>query len=180
MAAIGLFLKKLSKREKLFLLGGSALIGFIAVYLYFIEPIRERVIKLNQLIPQKEQDLHTFNDLSKEYLFLSTQIKNIENRIPQKNQFSPLSYLENIAKQNRVREQIVYIRSMTPVSQVAYQEIPLEVKMEDIPLSRIVPYLAAIENAPYLLRVKRLSMKTRFEDAEKLDVTFIVSSYEKM
>ena len=56
----------------------------------------------------------------------------------------------------------------------------MEVKMEDIPLSGIVPYLAALENAPYYIRIKRLNVKTRYADPEKLDVTFVVSSYEKL
>ena len=44
----------------------------------------------------------------------------------------------------------------------------------------VLPFLTAIESAPYYLRVKRLAMKSRFSDSTYLDVTFVVSSYEKI
>ncbi len=180
MAKTGSFLAKLSQREKRFLFVGGALIALILLYLYLIDPIRQRTAQLDQLIPKQEEAIKTLSSLSEEYRFLSTQIKAIESRMPEKNQFSPLSYLEDVARQNDVRDKISYIRSMVPVPQALYQEIPMEVKMEDISLSRIVPYLSTLENAPYFLRVKRLNIKTRYADPEKLDVIFVVSSYEKM
>jgi len=36
-----------------------------------------------------------------------------------------------------------------------------------------------VENAPYPVRIKRLAMKTRFSDPTLMDVTFLVSSYER-
>jgi hypothetical protein len=180
MAKTGPFLARLSQREKRFLFVGSTLIALILFYLYLIDPIRQRTVQLDQLIPKQAVALKTLSGLSEEYRFLSTQIKAIEGRLPEKNQFSPLSYLEDIASRNDVRDRISYIRSMVPVPQAGYQEIPMEVKMEDISLSRIVPYLSTLENAPYFLRIKRLNIKTRYADPEKLDVIFVVSSYEKL
>jgi len=174
------FFQKISHREKIFLLGGSSLVGLIVLYLYFIDPAQSKSILLSQLIPKKESEMQSFHALSNEYLLLANGMKSLENRLPQSNQFSLLSYIEKIAEQNQVRDKIVNIRSMTAVLQLPYQEIPMEVKMEAIPLARIISFLATIETAPYYLRIKRLNMKTRYDEPDQLDVTFVVSAYEKV
>ncbi len=177
---VSLLLKKLSQREKVFLLAGGTFTALLLIYLFLIEPNRERAVLLSRLIPQKEDEILKLRGLSEEYLALSDQIKEIEGRLPGQNQFSPLSYIEGIARQNQVRENIASIRSIPSVAQSPYQEIPMEVHMENIALVQIIPFLNAIENAPYFLRIKRLSMKTRVSEPQKMDVTFVVSSYEKM
>jgi general secretion pathway protein M len=174
------FLAKLSPREKLFLLVGGGISAVILLFIFLISPITERTAFLSEMIPKKEKELKQFKHLQEEYFFLSGQIKEVEARLPQKNQFSPLSYLEDIAKKNDVRQNIAYIRSVPAIAQKPYQEIPVEVKLEGIPLDRIVSLIDAIETSPYFLRVKRLNLRTRFSDPKKLDITFVVSSYEKM
>lgn len=173
-------LAKISTREKVFLLVGGLLIGGMLLYFLLIDPIREQNNQLSRLIPQKENELTTFRQLESEYLFLSDKMKQIEARLPQKNQFSPLSYIEGIAKNNDVRENIAYIRPVPSIVREPYQEIPIEVKLEGITLDRAVGFLDAIENSNYFLRVKRLNIRTRSSEAKKLDITFVVSSYEKI
>lgn len=175
-----LLLAKLSTREKLFLLAGSGIGAVIFVFIFLINPIQEKTALLSRLIPQKEKELIQLRRLSDEYFFLSTKMREVESRLPQKNQFSPLSYLEEIAKKNEVRGNIAYIRSVPAILQKPYREIPVEVKVENIPLVRIVPFIDAIEHSPYFLRIKRLNIKTRLSDPNSLDITFVVSSYEKM
>ncbi len=177
---IGFMLNALAPREKIFLFGGSLFTALLLVYFFLIDPMWERTRLLSRLIPQKEEELKRFKTLQEEYLFLSAEINNIEQRLPQKDQFSPLSYLEAVATKNQIRENIAYIRSMPPISERPYAELPVEVRLEDIALHQIIPFLSTIENAPYFLRVKRLNIKTRFADPKKLDVTFVVSSYEKL
>jgi general secretion pathway protein M len=177
---MNLFLAKLAPREKIFLFVGGVSALFIFLFVFLISPITERKAYLSQMIPKKGQDLKQFKRLEEEYHFLSSQIKLVEARLPQRNQFSPLSYLEEIAKKTDVRQNIAYIRSVPAIAQKSYQEIPVEVKLEGISLDRIVPLIDAIEHSPYFLRVKRLDLRTRSSGPKTLDITFVVSSYEKM
>ncbi|MBI3359054.1 MAG: type II secretion system protein M [Nitrospirae bacterium] len=174
------FLAKLSTREKIFLLAGGGICALIFLFIFLINPLWERTEQLSRLMPQKEKELEQFRRLAEEYFFLSGQMKEVEARLPQRNQFSPLSYLEEIAKKNEVRGNIAYIRSVPAIFQKPYQEVPVEVKLENIPLARTVPFIDAIEHAPYFLRIKRLNLRTRLSDPKNLDITFVVSSYEKM
>ncbi len=177
---LSLLINKLSEREKLFLLVGVPFTAVILVYFLLIEPVRERAALLSRLVPQKKAEIVTLNNLSEEYQTLSVQMKEIEGRLPGKDQFAPLSYLEEIAKQNQVRGNIASIRSIPPITQAPYREIPMEVKMENITLMQIIPFLNTIETSPYFLRIKRLNMKAHVSEPQKLDVTFVVSSYEKI
>lgn len=174
------FLAKLSEREKVFLLAGGISVTCVLLFILLIGPLQERSAVLSKSIPKKEKELEQFKRLQEEYFFLSDQIKVVEARLPEKNQFSPLSYLEEIAKKNDVRKNIAYIRSVPAIPQKPYQEIPVEVKLEDISLFQIVPLIDAIEHSPYFLRIKRLDVRTRSGDPKKLDITFVVSSYENL
>lgn len=174
------FLMRLSSRER-WVLGGGAILGFLlVVYFSLLGPTLERMALLDRLIPQKEKELQDFARLQEEYRTISQGIQEVQRRIPAANQFSPLSFLEETAARNQIRSNIAYIRPMVPQLQEPYREIPVEVKVENVTLARIVPFLTSIENAPFVLRIKRLSMKTRFSDPTFMDITFVVSSYEKM
>ena len=169
---------KRSRREQLFLLVGGGFSLLILLYLFLIEPVWDRTARLSRLIPQKEEEIRKLKTLAEEYQGLSARINDLKARMQEKNQSSPLSYLEEIATRNHVRENIAYIRPMMPVIQAPYQETPMEVKMENISLDHLIPFLKTIEQAPHFLRIKRLEIKTQASDPKKMDASFIVASYE--
>jgi len=173
------FLMRLSMREKWVLGGGGILAFVIIVYFTQVDPTIERMAQLDRLIPRKEQSLNEMMQLKGEYLDLSEKIQRLENRLPAETTFSALSFIEENAAKNGVRSNIAFIRPLTPQYNRPYREIPVEVKLENVSLSQIIPFLTAIETAPQQLRIKRLAMKTRFADQDKMDVTFLVLSYEK-
>lgn len=176
----GSFFQRLSAREQWILGGGSGIALLLIGYFIFLGPALERLASLDRLIPQKEKEVKEFSRLRDDYQQISQAIQEINTRLPKQNQFSPLSFLEENAGKNQIRANIAYIRPMPPQLHEPYREIPVEVKVENVTLARIVPFLSSIQAAPYYLRIKRLSMKTRFTDPTFLDVTFVVSSYEKI
>ena len=173
------FWVRLSPRERWILGGGIGLGLLLLLYFMLIGPFWDRMVILDRLIPQKEKELREFAALKGEYLAMSQGIQEIERRLPATNQFSPLSFLEETATRNQIRPNIAYIRPLAPQVHDPYREIPVEVKVENVTLARIIPFLSAVENAPYPVRIKRLAMKTRFSDPTLMDVTFLVSSYER-
>ncbi|HEY5599256.1 MAG TPA: type II secretion system protein GspM [Candidatus Manganitrophaceae bacterium] len=173
------FFARLSPRERFILGGGAAAVFLLVGYFVFAAPLLDRMEALDRLIPQKEKEVREFIRLKEEYQGLSKIVEKIEGRLPSRNQFSPLSFLEERAAKNQIRGNIAYIRPLAPQVREPYHEIPVEVRMENVTLAQMVPFLASVEAAPYYLRIKRLSMKTRFSDPSYLDATFVVSSYEK-
>ena len=170
---------RLSNRERWMLGGGTAIAFFLIVFFTLIDPTLERMTQLDELIPRKEKSLRELMQLKEEYLAASQEIHSLEKRLPAGGVFSPLSFIEEHAAKNRIRNNIAFIRPLTPAVNKSYKELPVEVKVENVTLSQIIPFLTAIENAPHHLRIKRLAIKTRFSNQDIMDVTFLVLSYEK-
>jgi len=174
------FLMRLSGREK-WMLGGGGLVAILLIsYFMWIDPMLLRMDKLEKLIPRKQQALRELLILKEEYLEISQRIEGLEKGLPAESKFSSLSFLEENAAKNHIRDKIAFIRPLGPQVKKNYREIPVEIKIENVKLQQIIPFLTAIERAPQGLRIKRLAMKTRFSDPDKMDVTFLVLSYEKV
>ncbi len=163
------------------MLGGGGLIALsLIVYFMLVDPAIHRMSQLDRLIPRKERELSELLKLTQEYHLISGTIDSLEKSLPVEGNFSPLSFLEENAAKNQIKKNIAFIRPLTPQShQSRYREVPVEVKVEKVTLAQIIPFLAALENGPHPLRIKRLSMKTQFSNPDLLDVTFLVLSYEK-
>lgn len=175
------FLMRLSAREKWMLGGGTVAALSLIVYFVLVDPAVERMRQLNELIPRKERALMELLELKKEFQGVSEGIASIEQRLPLEGSFSPLSFLEEKAAKNLIKENIAFIRPLAPqIHQLLYREVPIEVKVEKVALPQIIPFLTALENSPYHLRIKRLSMQTQFSNPDLMDVTFLVLSYEKV
>ena len=179
LKGIDQFLIRLSKRERWMLGGGGVLALFLIVFFTLVDPALQRMRQLDDLIPRKARALETLTRLQAEYLNVSREIRRIEARLPAEGVFSPLSFIEENAAKNRIRNNIAFIRPLAPESHKGYRAIPVQVKVENVTLFQIVPFLTAIEQAPHYLRIKRLSIKTRFSNPDMMDVTFLVLSYEK-
>jgi type II secretory pathway component PulM len=174
------FLMRLSGREKWMLGGGGTVSVLLLTYFLLIDPVLIRMDQLDGLIPRKQQALQELLSLKSDYLEIEQTIGHIEKRIPLESTFSALAFLEENATKNRIRDKIAFIRPLSPQIKKPYREIPVEVKIENVELSQIIPFLTGIESAPQGLKIKRLSMKTRFSDPDMMDVTFLVLSYEKL
>ncbi len=178
--AVDQFLMRLSGREKWMLGGGGAIAILLMTYFMLVDPVLLRMDKLEKLIPRKQRALRELQILKKEYIEVAQKIEEIEKGLPAESAFSSLSFLEENAAKNRIRDKIAFIRPLSPQIKTPYREIPVEVKIENVKLAQIIPFLTAIETAPQGLRIKRLTMLTRFADPDKMDLTFLVLSYEKI
>lgn len=175
------FLIRLSTREKWMLGGGGFIASFLIIFFFLVDPTLERMKQLDSLIPRKERDLSELIRLKQSFQGVSKEIDAVVLALPEESSFSALSFLEEHAAKNRIKGNIAFIRPLAAQEHLSrYREVPVEVKVEKVRLSEIIPFLAALENSKNRLRIKRLSMKTRFSNPDLMDVTFLVLSYEKV
>ncbi len=171
-----------SRREKIVLLAGGVVVAGFLLYALIQLPFAylERMRTLDRLILQKEADLKQLAELKTQYQKLHDRVSRIETKIAQDRQgFSLLSYLEEVATTVKIRSNIAYMRPQTLPQTEGYREVAVEVKVENAPLEQIVRLLTTLEQSPHVLKVRRLHLKTRFADPNYLDAVFLLSTYEK-
>src|SRR5579863_9752478 len=173
----GLF-SRLSHRERFVVLGGALLLIGMLVYGIVLSPLLSQTRRYEELIPQKEKELAELAELSSQYGVLTAQLSAVESQIRAAGGFSILSFVEEVAAKTQVRGNIAYIRPLAVQSHEGLREVPVALKGENVTLSRLVGFLSSLEQAPTLLRVRRVALRTRFADPQYIDGTFVVSSSE--
>jgi len=173
---------RITPRERIYLIiAGVTVIGllFYGIYSAAVSYL-DRVKGLDRLIRQKEEALATLGQFRREYVQIKGQVGSLDERIRKdQGNFSLLSFLESLAGTTDVRSKIAYMRPQAAVPVDQYREVSVEMKIENVTLDQAVRFLSAIEQAPHVLKIKNLHFRTRFANQQYLDVTFLVSTYEK-
>lgn len=86
--------------------------------------------------------------------------------------------LETLAEQNGLKDRIDSLKERAAAPSEVFDEASVDVRLRKVTLNELINYLHAIENNPSTtLNLKSLSVKTRFDNKQELDVSFTVSTY---
>ena len=173
---------RITPRERIYIIiGGVTLTGLLLYGIYSAaSSYLDRMKGLDRLIRQKEEALTTLEQFRREYVQIKSQVGSLDERITKdQGNFSLLSFLESLAGTTDVRSKIAYMRPQAAVPVDLYREVSVEMKIENVTLDQAVRFLSGIEQAPHVLKIKNLHFRTRYANPQYLDVTFLVSTYEK-
>ena len=123
-------LHHLGTRERLFVIGGGAIILLALLYTLVIDPWRAASIHLDQQIVVAQRELHEFQTLRQEYYRQRSVLDRIHAQLTQQTNFSLLSQLEALAAQTGTRHTIRYIQPVVSPPDKTYDEEAVEIKME--------------------------------------------------
>lgn len=171
---------RLSAREKAVVAVGGGFLGILAFWLGVWEPVQSHLALLDRRVEAKRAEYRKVEDLASRFSRLRGRIEGIEADLKRSRNFSTLSFLEGLAKSQRVQDKIVQMKPKGGEITRYYRENGVEVKMEKIRLPDLVQYLYQVENSPHLLRIKQLQIRPRFDDPDLLDVRFQVAAYEPL
>lgn len=173
---------RFSQRERIYLLAAAVLTLGLVIYgvISGIFVYRDRMDNLDRLIGQKRQALEDLSRYRQEYTLLKGRIDSVDERIRRdEGQFSLLSFLESLAGSAQIRSRIAYMRPQAAVAKDQYREVSVEMKLENVTLDQAVKFLSAVEQAPHVVKIKNLHFRTRFANRQYLDITFLVSAFER-
>lgn len=173
------FWRERTDREKVVVGAGVLSVVLLLAYGLVIDPLLERSARLDRLIVQRQADLERVTRLKGDYRKAADRVAAQDRRTVEAGSFSLLSFLEQTATTQQIRDRLASIRPQSVQALPPYHEVSAEVKLENVTLVQVVAYLTALEAAPQRLRVKYLRLKTRFADPTVLDGSFIVATYEK-
>ncbi len=166
---------RLAPRERMMLSGLAAvvLIFVVGVVGYFIQSGLEEIEEHNDAMRTALRDLERNKDA---YMVQRQRIAALEVRIPQVP--IELNRLVETAASS-VGVSIAESGEITPVSSERYVQRGVEVKLRKVTIEQLAKLLKALENSPHLVQVTRLSVATRWNQHQDLDVEMTISTYER-
>ncbi len=91
---------------------------------------------------------------------------------------SILSYLESLSTRASVELRNASERPGEPTGSEQVREEAAEVTISNVSIDRLHEFLRQIEEGNRLVKVRRIKIKTRFDDAQKLDATVTVGTFK--
>jgi general secretion pathway protein M len=168
----------LGGREKLAMIAGGVAVALLLFYRFGLSPALERLRVLDRLVTTKERDLHEMKTLRDEYLAQKHLMEEVNQSLAQRGQdFAIFSFLEELANKTSIKNNIMYMKPALTTPGELFRESSVEMRLEGIALPQLTSYLYDIEQAPQLLRVRRMHIKPRAANPDQLDVTFQVSTF---
>lgn len=126
----------------------------------------------------KKREIAAMAALKADYIGKKALLDAVSQRAASMNE-SPVAAIEEIAKRTGMKDRVASVRPLEEKTSAGYTDKPVEVKLEAVDLNRLVNFIYQAESGPKLMVVRELSMKSRFEDPDLLDVTLRVSLVTK-
>ncbi len=169
---------KIEKKEKRIIIIAGTIAALLLSYEFIVSPFLEKIDRHGAAIGKKEKELASIKGLKEEYLSLSQKKKELDAKAKAKTG-SALTELENIALRTNIKKNISSIKpQLSQSAPEGYKETTVEIRIENVTLYELVNYLTMAENSQQPMRIKRLNIKTRYDNPKKLDSTVVITSLE--
>lgn len=168
---------QMSRRERVMVLAGGLVVLLTILYFGIIEPYQNAMDRLGVKVRSRQNQLAEVMKLRSEFLDLQQVQNDLERRIDANPGFSIFSFIESVATQNEVKDNLVSVRPQPPATLDRIKEESVEIRLEKIDLNHLVRFLYSVENAKAVLQIKSLRIKIRFDDKTQLDATMLIAAY---
>jgi Tfp pilus assembly protein PilO len=167
---------RISRREKIFLLGGIGIAVLILVIQMLIYPAVKRSKDLDRLILQKEKEIQALRLLKMELGSLKKAHAALLQQIPaEERTIEPLAKLDRLLERAGLRENVRGIKpSPAPGSRM---EFWIEVVFEKVDLPHLTRFLYEIQSSARGIRIEKMDIKPRYTSPKYLDVTLQMVFY---
>jgi general secretion pathway protein M len=171
---------QMSKRERTLVMAGGIVLGLSLLFLLIVDPLLDKLDRLERQAVRKQKDLTELALLSQDYLAKRDRLAKIESRMPANDShFSLLTFMEEAATTAQVRERITSMQPQVQSLAQGYEETAVDLRLDGINLPELLALLVAIDRAPYDLHVRHLQIRPKFDNPVNIDATVRVLSYAK-
>lgn len=166
---------RLSPRERL-MVGGLALtflLGIVVLVSYLIQSSLDEMEENNQAIRQALRDLEEHKDA---YTMQRKRLAALEVRMSR----TPLElnrFVETAA--SAVGISISESGEIAPVTSGKYLQRGVEIKLQKVSIEQLSKFLKELEGSPQIVQITRLSVNTRWNQHQDLDVEMSISTFER-
>ena len=170
-------MRQLSQKDRrALILCAAALLLFAAVQFVFL-PLMDKRKQLIQGIATREKALLDMRLMQQEVRHVSSQSSSLGERVARRSpSFSLFSFLEQKGEQAQVKENILYIKPSNTDEEGELRQAAVEMKLQGVPLDRLVFLLELIEAPEEIVAVERIAIMTNKKAQGGLDATLRVIS----
>jgi general secretion pathway protein M len=144
-----------------------------------VAPYRSALNRLDRQIAARSGQLQEVKVLQTKYLALNQQMLQMERLLDTRQDFSALTFIENLVERTAGRENLLSMRPQTPENRNEFIIDSVEIKLERLSLKQILELLLAIEETATPMQVKNLYIKQRFDDRSLLDANMTVTALRR-
>jgi general secretion pathway protein M len=173
-------ISQLNQRERIFVIVGGVSLILALLYFAIVAPYRSALNRLDSQIATRSGQLQEVKTLQARYLELKQQRLQMERLLDTQQDFSALTFIENLVKRTSGRENLLSMRPQTPETRNEFIIDSVEIKLERLSLKQVLELLLAIEEAATPMQVKNLHIKQRFDDRSLLDATMTITALRRV
>jgi hypothetical protein len=175
MPMIREMLRKLSERERLLLFASIVLLLLFLVYQFGIFPFMRAKENYRLENARLSQSLRELRGIAEKYAGEKSYFDELGRLLGGKKSLSVLTYLENVAGEQGIRDRIEYIRPKGTEVKEGLTTLNVEMKIDGVEVSRLVMFLYGIEERRNGLVVSYLRLKPFFKEKGKVDAIVSVT-----
>ena len=171
---------KLSKREK-YAVSVAVLFLVIFVLIRFgVSPFMEKGERLERAVQTKTRELDEMIALKAEYDEMRQKAESSKVRIADRpSGFTLFSFLEKLAGEVNIKESIKHMKpSKTDLKGAPFKLSQVEMKLQNINLKELTPYLHKMETSKNSVFIKRISIVKKGRGEGFIDVVLQVETFE--
>ena len=171
--------ERLTPREKklvrllLSLVGGIVL--WQGVTLVFWDPYQAREAELADLRSETLKVATLAREIESSRALIQAQAQRLAR---EERGFSLISTLEEEADKAHIKSRITRMTPRTLPPEGSYRIAMVSLEIDSVDLPHALVFLARIQRSPHFIRVTRLSMKRRFNDHSKIDLSLDVEAVQ--
>jgi hypothetical protein len=168
-------LRKLSERERLLLYATIVLLFIFLVYQFVVFPFLRARDNYRLENARLSQSLRELRGIAEKYAGEKSYFDELGGLLSSKKSLSVLTYLENVAGEQGIRDRIEYIRPKGTEVKDGITSVSVEMKIDGVEVSRLVMFLYGIEEKRNGLVVSSLRLKPFFREKGKVDAIVSVT-----
>jgi type II secretory pathway component PulM len=168
----------LARREKLLVAGAGAATTLALFVALVVQPVRSARIAAAERAEAAQEEYASVREVKARFDEVSGRVASVEQRIASGPQGNLLATLQDLANKSAVKLDSIEPRNAPAAP--PYRETKLQVTLVNTSLPQVVRFLHEIENAPQVMSVKSLRLRMRPDQPGMLEVSFSVSSFERV
>ncbi len=152
-------MRQLSQKDRRALLLLTAALLLFALFQFLLFPLMKEQKELTRRIASREKALAEMQAMQVEVRQMSSQSSSLGERVGQRSpSFSLFSFLERKGEEAQVKENILYIKPSNTDEEGELRKVAVEMKLQAVPLGRLVALLERIESLEQIVEVERISI----------------------